>query len=161
MENINIIIVEDQREVLHAITKDLTALEDFVSVEECESAAEAMDLMNKIDAQGDFVALIISDHVMPEKTGVDFLTDVHNDKRFEGTKKILLTGLATHADTINAINNASIDRYISKPWKSKELMDIVRNLLTEFIFNTGLAYEKHLPWMDKKVVFERMRKSNS
>ena len=137
MEKINIIVVEDQREVLHAITKDLTTLEDFVSVEECESAPEAHELINALESQGDYVALIISDHVMPGKTGVDFLTEVHQDEKFKGTKKILLTGLATHADTINAINKAAIDRYVSKPWKSHELLNIVKELLTDFIF------EKH------------------
>lgn len=161
MENINILVVEDQREVLHAISKDLTSLEDFVSVEECESAAEAAALMNNILKEGDHVALIISDHVMPDKSGVDFLAEVHRDPRFEGTKKILLTGLATHADTINAINKAAIDRYISKPWKSNELNDIVRSLLTEYILTKGLPYEGHLSWMDKQIVFERLRKTTS
>ena len=161
MESINILVVEDQREVLHAISKDLTSLEDFVTVEECESAAEANELMDNIFKEGDHVALIISDHVMPDKTGVDFLADVHRDPRFEGTKKILLTGLATHADTINAINKAAIDRYISKPWKSNQLNEAVKSLLTEYILNKGLPYEKHLPWMDKQIVFDRLRRTTS
>jgi two-component system, chemotaxis family, chemotaxis protein CheY len=159
MEKINIIVVEDQREVLHAITKDLTKLDDFVSVEECESAAEALDLIKSIDDAGDYVALIISDHVMPEKTGVDFLTEVHHDERFKGTKTILLTGLATHADTINAINNAAIDRYISKPWKSGELLGTTKTLLTEYILEEGIPYEQYLQWLDNNVVFEKLRKT--
>jgi two-component system, chemotaxis family, chemotaxis protein CheY len=161
MENINIIVVEDQREVLHAITKDLTTLEDILSVEECESANEALELMKAIEAGGDHVALIISDHVMPEKSGVDFLAEVHHDQRFRGTKKILLTGLATHSDTINAINKAAIDRYISKPWKGDELLGTVKTLLTEYIMEKGLAYETCLEWLDKDVVFEKLRKSTS
>ena len=32
--------------------------------------------------------------------------------------KLLLTGLATHQDTINAINNADIDRFIEASLKS-------------------------------------------
>jgi two-component system, chemotaxis family, chemotaxis protein CheY len=159
MERINIIVVEDQREVLHAITKDLTALEDFLTVEECESAAEAMDVMESIEAEGNHVALVISDHVMPEKTGVDFLADVHRDERFKGTRKILLTGLATHSDTINAINKAAIDRYISKPWKSEQLLSTVKTLLTEYIMEKGIAYEPYLGWLDKEVVFDRLRRS--
>ena len=161
MEKINIIVVEDQREVLHAITKDLATLEDFLSVEECESATGALALMRELDKEGDHVALIISDHVMPERTGVDFLAEVQRDDRFKGTRKILLTGLATHADTINAINRASIDRYISKPWKSNELLDVVRELLTEYILEKGLPYEKYLSWMDKSVLFEKLRKETS
>ncbi len=63
------------------------------------------------------IALIISDHVMPGKTGVELLTDVSKDGRFGFTRKVLLTGQATHTDTINAINSAGIDRYFEKPCK--------------------------------------------
>ncbi len=64
-----------------------------------------------------YITVIVSDHVMPGKTGVELLTDVFHDSRFPNTKKILLTGQATHTDTINAIN-AGIDRYFEKPWQS-------------------------------------------
>ena len=160
MGNISIIVVEDQREVLHAISRDLTVLEDFLSVEECESAVEAFELVSSIEAAGDFVALIISDHVMPGQRGVDFLAGIQRDERFKGTKKILLTGLATHGDTINAINKAAIDCYISKPWKSNELLDIVKSLVTTYILEKGIPYERHLPWMDKEVLFEKLRKQS-
>jgi two-component system, chemotaxis family, chemotaxis protein CheY len=161
VEKINIIIVEDQPEVLQAISKDLRSLEDILTVEECQSAAEAMDVMRDIEANGDFVAVIISDHIMPQKTGVDFLAEIHQDQRFNGTRKILLTGLATHNDTINAINKASIDHYLSKPWKGGELLEIVTTLLSEFIFDKGIPYEKFLGFLDEKVVFERLRKSTA
>jgi two-component system, chemotaxis family, chemotaxis protein CheY len=159
MENINIIVLEDQREVLQAISKDLIPLEDLISVEECESASEALEVMTEIDRKGDYVAVIISDHVMPVKTGVDFLADIHNDVRFSGTRKILLTGLATHSDTIKAINKAAIDHYISKPWKSDELLNTVKTLLTQFILEKGIAYEKYMAYLDKNVLFEKLRKT--
>lgn len=159
MEKINIIVVEDQREVLQAISKDLTTLENFLSVEECESAAEAADVMNEIYSNGDHVALIISDHVMPMKTGVDFLTEIHKDPRFKGTRKILLTGLATHSDTINAINKASVDSYISKPWKSDELINTVKTLLTEYILEKGIPYEQYISHLDTQTLFEKLRKT--
>ena len=62
---------------------------------------------------------------------------------------------------INAINKAAIDRYISKPWKSNELLQTVKELLTDFIFEKGIPYEPHLQWLDKTVVFEKLRKSTS
>jgi two-component system, chemotaxis family, chemotaxis protein CheY len=159
MENIAIIIVEDQREVLQAISKDLIPLEDILFVEECESAMEAAEVMNEIERKGDHVALVISDHVMPIKNGVDFLTEIHADPRFTGTRKVLLTGLATHADTINAINKASVDKYISKPWKSHELLGIVTMLLTEFILEKGIPFERYIDYLDKNVLFEKLRKT--
>jgi len=157
MEKLYIICIEDQREVLNAITNDLSVYEDYMVVEECESAAEAKDLIDEIDAAGDFVALLISDHVMPHQTGVDFLIEVNKDGRFKSTKKILLTGQATHIDTIEAINKAAIDNYIEKPWKSNDLHQKVSALLTEFIIEKGIAYEPFAPILDKQKLFELLK----
>jgi two-component system, chemotaxis family, chemotaxis protein CheY len=159
MENINIIVVEDQREVLQAISKDLIALEDAFLVEECESAAEAEQVMDEIHRKGDFIGLIITDQVMPNKTGVEFLIDVHNDPRFPGTRKMLLTGLATHHDTIEAINKASVDKYISKPWKRDQLLQAVKTLVTEFILERGIEVKPFLHHLDKSLLFEKVRKT--
>ncbi|AJQ92391.1 response regulator [Gynuella sunshinyii] len=159
MKNINIICVDDQREVLNTIAEDLKIFEQQVNIEECESAEEAQEVMEDLDSQGDLIALIISDHVMPDKTGVDFLADVKADGRFVQTKKVLLTGLATHQDTITAINQAGIDHYIEKPWKQAELQKTVRELLTHYIFNAGLDYQKYLEILDKDIVFSRLQNS--
>ncbi len=157
MEKIYIICVEDQPEVLNAVVKDLEAFEDLFIVEGCESAIEAEELLNDIDADGDFAGLLICDHVMPDKTGVDFLIEVNDDDRFLHTKKLLLTGLATHADTINAINNAAIDRFIEKPWQPEALNKYVRILLTQFILEQGLDYEPYITHLDKQTLFEKLR----
>lgn len=158
MERIYIICVEDQQEVLRAIAEDLSPFEETFFIEECESADEASALMDEIDNEGIFIGVIVCDHVMPGKTGVDFLVDIHRDSRFTHTKKLLLTGLATHQDTINAINNAEIDRFIEKPWQASTLVEYVRILLTEFILDKGIDYQRFLPHLDKKTLFERLRK---
>lgn len=59
----------------------------FFNVEDCESADEALELMDDLDAEGEFIALVISDHVMPGKTGVELLTEISQDARFVHTKK--------------------------------------------------------------------------
>lgn len=159
MEIINIIVIEDQREVLQAISKDLIILEAAFSVEECESAAEAKQVMEEAYQKGDYIALIISDQVMPSKTGVEYLIEVHRDPRFTGTRKMLLTGLATHGDTIEAINKAHIDKYIGKPWKTDQLLQSVKTLLTEFILEKGIPYEQYLEYLDKAVLFEKLRRT--
>ena len=156
MEKLNIICVDDQREVLSAVLQDLEQLNIWLNIEDCESAAEALDLMDELDANGEFVALVISDHVMPEKTGVELLTEISADSRFLYTKKVLLTGQATHTDTINAINSAGINRYFEKPWGTSELVECVRTLVTEFIFDKGLDYSEWQSNLDQAVVLNRL-----
>ncbi len=159
METIYIMLVEDQREVRQAVAKDLEFFEDAFVIEECEGAAEAWTLMQAIENRGDHVALIISDHVMPEKSGIDFLVEVNSDDRFRSTRKILLTGLATHQDTIRAINQASIHKYLEKPWKSEDLVGNVRRLLTEYIMEKGIDYKSFANYLDANTLFESIRKT--
>lgn len=159
MDKINIIYVDDQREVLSTLSKDLQLFEKHVSVEECESADEAMELINDIDSEGDRIAVIISDHVMPGKNGVEFLSEINNDSRFYATRKMLLTGQATHQDTIKAINQANIEKYLEKPWKSEELVEDVKILLTRFILDTGIDYNKYMPVLHQQTLLEHLQGS--
>ncbi|MCE2595428.1 response regulator [Motilimonas cestriensis] len=154
METINIICVDDQREVLSAVVRDLAPLADYFNIEECESAAECEELMDELDADGEHIALVISDHVMPLKTGVQLLTEIADDSRFKEVKKILLTGLATHADTIKAVNQAHIDHYLEKAWDGQELLQISKQLLTEYIVSQGLDYESRLAVLDAPTLYK-------
>ncbi|MGF1686127.1 response regulator [Photobacterium japonica] len=156
MDKLNIICVDDQREVLSAVLKDLSPLNDFFHVEDCESADEALELMDELDAEGEFVALVISDHVMPGKTGVELLTEISLDTRFANTKKVLLTGQATHQDTIAAINRARIESYFEKPWKADTLLMTARSLITEYVFDMGLDYQPWMDILDNSVVLRRL-----
>jgi two-component system chemotaxis response regulator CheY len=157
MEKLNLICVDDQREVLSAVVQDLEVLGRWLNIEECESADEALDLMDEIDAEGDFVAVVVSDHVMPQKTGVELLAEISDDSRFLYTKKVLLTGQATHSDTIEAINSARIESYFEKPWNADKLVDTVRALASEFIFDKGLDYEQFHGELDQQVLLSRLR----
>jgi two-component system chemotaxis response regulator CheY len=157
MEKLFIVCVEDQREVLNTVSEQLSVFEDYLTLEECESADEAEELIEEIDSNGDFVAVVISDHVMPGKSGVDFLIDIKEDGRFKSTKKILLTGQATHVDTILAINQAGIDNYVEKPWEAADLREKVSRLLTEFIIEKGLDYEPFIKVLDKQKLFNLLK----
>lgn len=157
MEKLNVLCIDDQPEVLNAVIQDLADLEKYFVVEGCDSASDCEDLLDELDANGDLVALVISDHVMPGKTGVELLTDLSEDMRFQGTKKILLTGQATQKDTIHAINQASIDHYFEKPWDSKALIEEVKKLLTQFIFEKGLDYQDFREILHPETMFKYLK----
>ncbi|PIE85991.1 MAG: hypothetical protein CSA05_02740 [Bacteroidia bacterium] len=158
MDKLAIVYVDDQREVLSTLSSDLEIFSEYVNLEECESAVEALEIIDEIDGEGDMLAIVISDHIMPEMSGVEFLSKVHQDSRFPLTKKILLTGQATHEDTIEAINNAKIQRYITKPWKSEEIHEVVKKQLTHYILEKGIDYMPYMNILDKKTLFELLSK---
>ena len=159
MEKLYIVCVDDQQEVLNSLEQDLEQFDTKMNVEVADSANEAFELMEDIDAAGDFVALIISDQVMPGVTGVEYLARVQEDPRFDGTQKMLLTGQATHQDTIEAINVGGIGNYVSKPWNREELAGYVKAMLTRYIFSKGLDHMQYQDLLDQKVVLEEMRRT--
>ncbi len=157
MNNIFIICVDDQPEVLNALEQDLAIFDEKVNVEVCDTAAEALKLLDEIDEKGNYAALIITDQVMPKMTGVELLSTVLEDGRFEGIQKILLTGLATHQDTIEAINSGGIDSYIEKPWQKNHIISVVKKSLTIYIINKGLAYEPFLDLLDQETLYKALK----
>ena len=144
MEKINIICVDDQPEVLDSVLRDLRPLNSCFRLEGVESASECRELLEEFDQDGELTGLVISDHVMPGGSGVELLGGIAKDDRFAGTRKILLTGQATHADTIQAVNDAHIDNYLEKPWDPAVLLATARKLLTRFIMDKGID---HMPYM--------------
>lgn len=157
MEKLYIVCVEDQKEVLNTIADQLSYFEEYLAIEECESADEALELLEVIESKGDRTAVVVSDHVMPGMTGVAFFVKLKQDDRFKSIKKILLTGQATHHDTIEAINQAGIDNYIEKPWKAEVLLNKVAILLTKYVIESGLDYQSYVKVLDKPTLFDLLK----
>ena len=153
---LNVLCVDDQREILAALRNDLSSLP--FALDTCESAAEAQELLDEIDAEGGHVAVIVCDHVMPEKSGVDWMAELNADERFPHTRKLLLTGLATHRDTIHAINEADIDMYLEKPWDADILRAAVRRMATEYVFAAGLDHMEIIRELDQEVLYRELKK---
>jgi len=151
-----ILCIDDQREILAALKKDLSGLEDYFQIDYCESTSEAKELLAQTDTNGVFTALIICDHVMPNQNGIDFLTELREDTRFARIPAILLTGLATYQDTINAINDAGIQAYIEKPWNKTELLKYAQKLYSRSIVNSGLDYRSFLPVLDQGILLNEL-----
>lgn len=157
MEKLYIVCVDDQRDVLHNVVRDLRIFSDWTEIEECESAAEAQELLDELAAEGQPVALVVCDHIMPGTSGVDFLAELADAGSLPHLKKILLTGQATHKDAIDAINRARIDFYLEKPWQSAKLQEVCRRLLTEFLFETGRYTDRYRAFADPQVLLARLR----
>ncbi len=158
MDKLTILCLDDQRDVLAALRKDLEVLGGAVTVIACESVAEAVEVLDVMDKHAEEPALLICDHVMPGKNGIDFLIDFRKEGRFPKTRRVLLTGLATHRDTIEAINRAHIDHYIEKPWDGAELVRTVKGLLTRYVLEAGVDYKPYLGVLDQETLYGELRK---
>lgn len=107
-----ILIVDDEVHVCAALRRSL-AREGY-QIDTANSATEALEVM-----KGKAFDLVISDHLMPEMTGLEFLSRVHD--RFPSAVRIILTGHADMQTAIDAINQGEIYRFLTKPWDDLEL----------------------------------------
>jgi DNA-binding NtrC family response regulator len=74
--------------------------------------------------------VIVSDQRMPAMSGIDFLRKAK--ERRPDSVGILLTAYADLGVLIDAVNSGAVDRYVQKPWDSKELTVILRQSITSF-----------------------------
>ena len=114
-----IVIVDDEKIVTSAF-KTLLKVEGFDDAYFFNKPKEAIEFLksNKPD-------LIISDFMMPDMNGLEFLTKAK--KLYPETSMILLTGYADKENAIKAINEIGLYKYIEKPWDNDDLIMNIKN----------------------------------
>ena len=114
-----IVAVDDEKMVTSAL-KTLFKVEGYTDINVFNNPEEAFVFLssNKPD-------LIISDFIMPEINGLEFLKKAK--KLYPEVSMMLLTGYADKENAIRAINEVGLYKYIEKPWDNDELLISVRN----------------------------------
>ena len=133
MDQSIIFVIDDDVQVLRAITRDLkNKYRQDYRVLSTSSAKEALDSLLELKNRGESVAMFISDQRMPEMEGVDFLSQAM--EFFEDAKKVLLTAYSDTDAAIKAINKVRLDYYLSKPWDPPEerLYPVINDLLDDW-----------------------------
>ena len=118
-----ILIVDDEPIVLAALKE--TLLREHYDVVATNSPAQALDILH----QRQF-AVIISDHRMPEMTGLEFLVEAK--KLQPQTSRILITAVLSLPTIIDSINKGEIFRFLAKPWLREELTATVKNAVQRY-----------------------------
>ena len=118
-ESGRVVIVDDEEMVLTSIGSFLM-LETEYDVHKFLSAKEALSFIKDND-----VDLVISDYLMPEMDGIQFLGEVK--KHRPEITRIILTGYADKENAIKATNDVGLFQYIEKPWDNEDLRIIIRN----------------------------------
>src|SRR5207237_7723630 len=108
-----------------------------------QSAHDALELVDELKRDGEPLAVLIADQIMPGMKGVELLEEVH--RRSPLTTKILLTGQAGLDAVVAAINRAGLNRYIPKPWDEPDLRLTVETLLKTFRLHrqNEISFEHH------------------
>ncbi|RMH45364.1 MAG: diguanylate cyclase [Deltaproteobacteria bacterium] len=126
-----ILCVDDEEGVLSALQQQLDArFGDECDIALASSGQDALELVDELEREGEPLAVVIADQIMPGMPGVELLERIH--ARSPLTTKILLTGQAGLDAVVAAINRAKLNHYIPKPWDEANLHLAVENLLRQY-----------------------------
>lgn len=134
-----VMIVDDEEMILESLSSFLSFETDYELIT-YQSPREALKILNSKP-----VDLVISDFLMPEMNGLQFLKEVK--KVYPDVPRIILTGYADKENAINAINEVGLFQYIEKPWDNENLKLIIRNGLQNKSLSEQL--EEKLRELDK------------
>lgn len=116
-----LLLVDDEpglREAVQAYLED----SDF-AVEVASNARDGWEVLQQTNPD-----LVISDIMMPQGDGYQFLKQVREDPRYKALPVVFLTAKGMTSDRIQGYQ-AGCDAYLSKPFDPDELVAIVTNLL--------------------------------
>ncbi len=117
MSRPTILVVDDEVRSLETLVR---TLEDEFEVKTAQSAAEA-----RVVLEQEWVEVILCDQRMPETTGVEFLSQVR--EQWPDVVRMIISGYTDSGDIIEAINEAGIYHYVTKPWHPNNLIQLLRN----------------------------------
>ena len=116
-----LLLVDDEPGIREAV-KDYLQESGF-SVQVASNALEGWEWM-----QLNTPDLVISDVMMPQVDGYQFLKQLREDPRFKALPVVFLTAKGMTTDRIQGYQ-AGVDAYLPKPFDPDELVAIVENLL--------------------------------
>ncbi len=120
MTSLAIVCIDDEPMILDSLEIELFEMVgDEYAIETAQSGAEAIELLDELDADGYELAIAISDYIMPGMKGDEVLARIH--QRYPQAIKIMLTGQADIEGVASAIERSQLYRYIAKPWQKEDL----------------------------------------
>ena len=117
------LLVVDDEPLNRVLLRRLLSNEYEISA--AEDADEALSLLQS--EAGASIVLVLSDHLMPGKTGVELATlarEHRSDLPF-----LLLTGYDQEREVVDAKRDGTIADVLGKPWRTRELRELIARTL--------------------------------
>jgi diguanylate cyclase (GGDEF)-like protein len=113
-----LLLVDDEQNIVSALKR--LVRRDGYQILIANSGTDALDILEK-----NTVDVIISDQRMPGMTGVEFLSIVK--ERYPDTIRLMLSGYTELKSVVDAINEGSVFRFLTKPWDDDKLRACIKD----------------------------------
>lgn len=138
-KEISVLYVDDEAQNLAAFKANFRKI---FNVTVANDASEALAIINSAH-----IDVVITDHMMPDISGVDLLEMLKESHPYIG--RILITGCSDISIVIEAINRCEVFRFLTKPW--------VKDDLTETITS---SYEANVERQNESVKKTKLEETN-
>jgi YesN/AraC family two-component response regulator len=123
IQDINVLVVDNEKKIGELIKFFLQSSFRFNSVIIAPNALQASQKC--LNQQFD---LMIIDHIMPGKQGLEYIEGLRNSLKYQKTKIILVSGFLKQEDVLKAIN-LGVKNILVKPFTKKQLVEQVQEIL--------------------------------
>ena len=118
-----ILIVEDSETMRSLLAASLEELEAPVKITEAASGFEALRVLPREDFD-----LVVTDINMPDINGLELVSFVRNNQRFESIPVVIVSTEGSERDRDKGLQLGA-DAYLVKPFEPAELREVVSDLL--------------------------------
>ena len=131
-KNNRLLLVDDEERILESLRRLLK--KEGYEIFTATSGREGLDIL-----QRETVGVVVSDMMMPEMDGVEFLAQASTLS--SDTVQVLLTGHAKLETALDAINRLGVFSFIVKPWNNYVLVNDLRRAFDTYNL---VAENRHL-----------------
>jgi two-component system, chemotaxis family, chemotaxis protein CheY len=123
IEDMNVLVVDDEEKICSLIKVFLETSFNFKSIVIATTVVQANQKL--INQEFD---LLITDHVLPGKLGIDFVRNLRQSVKFNRLKVILISGYLQQEDVLKAIG-VGVRNVLVKPFTRQQLVQQVTDVL--------------------------------
>jgi signal transduction histidine kinase len=122
-KEIQVLFLDDEESIVEGMER--LFIREPYGIFATSSVAKAREMLAK-----EKIKVVVSDYRMPEISGVKFLREVK--ELYPEMVKILFTGYTDFSAAEEAINVGEVYRFVSKPWKTAELLSTIRQCIEHY-----------------------------
>ena len=126
---LTLLIVDDEKRIIEALTE---LFGDRYRVLTAGDGRQAIEVFTRERPE-----LVLCDQRMPGTSGIETLKLMREME--PGTIRMLLTGYSDIDVVIDAVNEQTLHRYVTKPWVNEELLEVVAEGARRYLKESGLT----------------------
>jgi signal transduction histidine kinase len=142
-KDIQVLFLDDEESIIDGMTR--LFMREPYGIYATTKVDQAREILSK-----EKIKVVVSDYRMPDISGVKFLREVK--EQFPDTVKILFTGYTDFSAAEDAINVGEVYRFVSKPWKTAELVSTIRQCIEHYdLMTLAKTHEEELEVANRRL----------